>query len=60
MKVAPFVFILLFFFAASSTRAETINVSDNHGGSVTQYNTRWAGLAQRGVSVRIVGPCQSA
>ena len=60
MKVAPFVFILLFFFAASSTRAETINVSDSHGGSVTQYNARWSGLAQRGVSVRIVGPCQSA
>jgi len=40
--------------------AETINVSDSHGGSVAEYNTRWAGLAARGVNVRIVGPCQSA
>lgn len=41
-------------------RAETINVSDNHGGSVAAYDARWAGLAARGVDVRIVGPCQSA
>jgi hypothetical protein len=60
MKAAPFVFIVLFIFAAPPVRAETINVSDSHGGSVAQYNARWAGLAQRGVSVRIVGPCQSA
>jgi hypothetical protein len=40
--------------------AETIDVSDNHGGRVADYNARWAGLAARGVSVRIVGPCQSA
>ncbi len=40
--------------------AETIDVFDNHGGSVAQYNQRWAGLAARGVDVRIVGPCQSA
>jgi hypothetical protein len=40
--------------------AETIEVSDNHGGSVAQYDSRWAGLAARGVDVKIVGPCQSA
>jgi len=40
--------------------AETIDVYDNHGGSVFQYNARWAGLAARGVDARIVGPCQSA
>jgi hypothetical protein len=40
--------------------AETIDVYDNHGGSVFQYNARWVGLAARGVDVRIVGPCQSA
>ena len=34
--------------------AETINVYDDHGGSV------WAALAARGVDVKIVGPCQSA
>ena len=40
--------------------AETIDVFDNHGGSVVEYNARWVELAARGVSVRIVGPCQSA
>jgi hypothetical protein len=45
---------------AMPAAAETIDVYDNHGGSVAQYNARWAGLAARGVSVRIVGPCQSA
>jgi hypothetical protein len=44
----------------SAVAAETIEVSDNHGGSVTQYNVRWAGYAARGVDVKIVGPCQSA
>jgi hypothetical protein len=47
-------------FAALPARAETINVSDNHGGRVAEYDARWAGLAARGVNVRIVGPCQSA
>lgn len=45
---------------ANVARAETVNVSDDHGGRVTEYDARWAGLAARGVSVRIVGPCQSA
>ncbi|WP_292260722.1 hypothetical protein [Mesorhizobium sp.] len=40
--------------------AETINVSDDHGGSVAAYSQRWKGLAARGVNVRIVGKCQSA
>jgi hypothetical protein len=47
-------------FATFPARAETIDVYDNHGGSVAQYDARWAALAARGVSVRIVGPCQSA
>lgn len=41
-------------------RAETVDVFDNHGGSVAEYDDRWSALAARGVSVRIVGPCQSA
>jgi hypothetical protein len=40
--------------------AETINVYDDHGGSVAEYDAHWSGLAARGVNVRIVGPCQSA
>lgn len=41
-------------------QAETINVSDSHGGSVAAYDARWAAIAARGANVRIVGPCQSA
>jgi len=40
--------------------AETIEVSDNHGGSVAEYDARWTVLAAHGVDVKIVGPCQSA
>jgi hypothetical protein len=40
--------------------AETIDVSDNHGGLVSAYDARWAEAASRGAHVRIVGPCQSA
>jgi len=46
--------------ASVPARAETINVSDDHGGSVAAYDARWAALAARGVDVKIVGPCQSA
>jgi hypothetical protein len=57
-------FVLSMLYAGSilsaSAFAETIDVFDNHGGSVAQYNARWAGLAARGVNVRIVGPCQLA
>src|SRR5262245_44401278 len=45
---------------AAPALAETIDVYDNHGGSAAQYHARWAALAARDVSVRIVGPCQSA
>jgi hypothetical protein len=44
----------------SIARAETIDVSDDHGGSVAAYDSEWSQNAARGVSVRIVGPCQSA
>ncbi len=46
--------------AVAPAGAETIEVFDNHGGSVSEYDARWAELAARGVDVRIVGPCQSA
>ena len=46
--------------ASMPLRAETIEVYDDHGGSVVAYNQRWGRLAARGVDVRIVGPCQSA
>ena len=64
LKHRILIFILaiasLITFAAAMARAETIEVSDNHGGSVAAYDARWAAYARKGVSVRIVGPCQSA
>jgi hypothetical protein len=60
MKSLVLAVIAVFCLAASAARAETVNVSDNHGGSVAAYDARWDGLAARGVNVRIVGPCQSA
>jgi hypothetical protein len=41
-------------------RGETIDVYDNHGGSVVSYDRRWARISLSGANVRIVGPCQSA
>jgi hypothetical protein len=55
-----FLSMIMMILAAGAVRAETIDVSDSHGGSVAEYNMRWSGLAARGVNVRIVGPCQSA
>ena len=60
MKAAAAMVVAILCLAALPVRAETIDVSDNHGGRVTTYDARWEGLARRGVSVRIVGPCQSA
>ena len=40
--------------------AATLDVSDNHGGSVRDYDAKWRALGQEGTHVRIVGPCQSA
>jgi hypothetical protein len=59
MKAALIIFATVCF-ACNAALAETIDVSDNHGGKVAEYDMRWAGLAARGVNVRIVGPCQSA
>ena len=52
--------LILASLTVSVAAAETINVSDDHGGSVAAYSQRWKGLAARGVNVRIVGKCQSA
>lgn len=54
---AAFTLLLLTF---GSAFAETIEVSDNHGGSVPAYASRWSAAAARGVNVKIIGPCQSA
>jgi hypothetical protein len=59
-KAARTLGALALLLAPQSAFAETIDVSDNHGGLVAEYDAHWTELAQRGVSVRIVGPCQSA
>lgn len=45
---------------AAPARAETIDVFDDHGGSVARFDAEWRANAARGVSLRIIGPCQSA
>lgn len=60
MSVRRLLIAALFCIFSVPATAETIEVFDNHGGRVADYNARWAGLAARGVDVRIVGPCQSA
>ncbi len=53
-------FAAMFSLAASVASAETIDVSDIHGGLLATYQMEWATFAARGVKVRIVGPCLSA
>jgi hypothetical protein len=56
----PYSFAFCLFLIAAPSFAETIDVFDNHGGLVAQYQAQWSELAARHVSVRVVGPCQSA
>jgi hypothetical protein len=60
MKATHVLFAAFLGIAVLPARAETIDVSDNHGGRVAEYDARWAAHARAGASVRIVGPCQSA
>jgi hypothetical protein len=60
MHARTIVAVLLVLIPPTVGLAETIDVSDDHGGSVAEYDARWAALGARGVDVRIVGPCQSA
>lgn len=59
-KLLAFTCLAGWMVSSPATGAETIDISDNHGGRVAEYNARWSELAGRGVNVRIVGPCQSA
>jgi hypothetical protein len=61
MKVRHLLLVAVLFLSASAVRAEVVDISDDHGGLVaSSYQSQWQGLAARGVSVRIVGPCVSA
>jgi hypothetical protein len=60
VRIRQFLFVAILCLGASVARAETIDVSDDHGGLLSSYQMQWATLAARGVYVRIVGPCVSA
>ncbi len=60
MRPSTIVLAALLVAATVSARAETIDVDDNHGGRVADYDARWAAHAGAATRVRIVGPCQSA
>jgi hypothetical protein len=60
MKRDYFLIAAMLCLPALAARAETIDVSDNHGGRVAEYDATWAAHARNRASVRIVGPCQSA
>jgi hypothetical protein len=60
MKILVSMLVCLAGLIGPAWSAETIDVSDNHGGNVRQYDARWAEYGRQGVRVRIVGPCQSA
>lgn len=49
-------------FAACITwpsRAETIDIRNDHGGQTAEYTARWAQYRREGLSVRIAGSCES-
>ncbi|HLH90882.1 MAG TPA: hypothetical protein VKX28_20710 [Xanthobacteraceae bacterium] len=60
MKPCRLVLIALLCVGTLPGQAETINLSDDHGGRVADYDARWATHAHDGARVRIVGPCRSA
>jgi len=59
MRVWRLLLVVLLPFAGAAS-AQTIDVSDYHGGLISSYQNQWATLAAQGVGVRIVGPCVSA
>ena len=60
MRVWHLFLVTLLSFGTDVASAQTIDVSDLHGGLVSDYQNQWATLAAQGVKVRIVGPCVSA
>jgi len=60
MGVRHLLFTAVLLLGTTAADAETVDVSDDHGGLLATYQTEWASLAARGVRVRIVGPCVSA
>jgi hypothetical protein len=52
MKAVSFAFFLIASLITLSAQAETIDVSDSHGGSVAAYDAHWQELAQRAAKRR--------
>ena len=60
MKVRQWLLAAILSLGVSVARAEIVDVSDDHGGLLSAYQTQWALFAARQVDVRIVGPWVSA
>jgi hypothetical protein len=60
MRAWQVVLVSFLFLAPSVVNAETVQISDDRGGLLSEYQIRWTQLAARGVKVRIVGLCVSA
>jgi hypothetical protein len=60
MNLSRYAFALLLCLPTAAQAQQIIDVYDDHGGVVSEYDAHWAQEAAQGVSVRIVGPCQSA
>jgi hypothetical protein len=60
MKLCQVVVAAVLIFTVAAARAETINVSGDHGGFVYLYQQKWEKLAAQKVNIRIGGVCASA
>lgn len=56
----PIIGAVILTLVGSVARADTVEITDDHGGFLFLYTMRWEKLAAQGVSVRINGPCLSA
>ncbi len=59
MRIVAALILACAVFAVPAT-AQTVEVSNDPGGFMGQYDTRWRNLAAKGVNVRISGMCASA
>lgn len=59
IRVWQLLFVVLLPFTGPAS-AQTVDISDYHGGLISAYQNQWSALAAQGVKVRIVGPCVSA
>ena len=60
MKAWQFISLVILCVCTSMAKAETVEITDDHGGLVTSYVSQWAQFASQKAKVRIAGPCASA